>query len=127
MNKSEAKFQTKFNKWVREVYKKTAAYELKHTRGKSSFPFRELKEHQIRALQIVRRGVLAYKIPDDSFSFKPFDCFVLAGERAYVVIKYPKFFCLIDIETFVLEKERSKRASLTASRASELSTLTVEP
>jgi hypothetical protein len=126
MRKDEAKFQTFFNKWVRESFKKTAAYELKSTRGKSSFPFREFKEHQERSLRIVRAGVLAYKIPDDSQSFKPFDSFSMSGERAYVVIKYPQFFCMIDIDTFILERDRSKRASLTAGRARDISTLTVE-
>jgi hypothetical protein len=126
MKKSEAKFTTEFLKWVKETYKKTGAYEIKHTRGKSSFPFKELKDHQARALQVARGSVLAYKIPDDSQSYKPFDCFCLAGERSYVVIKYPKFFCLIDIDTFILERDRSKRASLTASRAEDISILTVQ-
>lgn len=125
MKKSEQKFQTEFNTWLKTVYKRTGAYELKHTRGKSYLPFSEVKEHQIRALQIAKNGVLAYKIPDDSMSYKPFDCISLAGEPARVVIKYSDFFVLIDVETFVLESKRSKRRSLTAARAKEIAILVV--
>ena len=125
MLKAEAKFQTEFNKYLRDVYKKTCAVELKHTRGKSSLPFNEVKDHQIRALQIVNRGVFAYKISDFDMGYKPFDGFCLAGERAFIVIKYPSFFCMIPVETFVLERDRSTRKSLTASRARDLSTVCV--
>lgn len=125
MKKHEQKFQTEFNTWLKNVYKRTGAYELKHTRGKPCLPFSEVQDHQIRALQVVNRGVLAYKIPDDSMSYKPFDCVSLAGEPAHIVIRYPDFFCLIPVETFVLENNRSKRRSLTASRAKDIAVLVV--
>jgi len=125
MRKAEAKFQTEFNKYLREVYQKTCAVELKHTRGRNCLPFSEVKDHQIRALQIVNRGVFAYKISDFDMGYKPFDGFCLAGERAFIVIRYPRFFCMIPVETFVLERDRSTRKSLTSSRALDLSTCTV--
>src|SRR5882762_2131629 len=108
MQKAEARFQTRFNVWIREKFNKTAAFELKHTHGRSSLPFASVKDHQIRALSIVRHGTLSYKIFDDSISYKPFDCFSLSDEIAYVVIKYPDFFCLIDVDTFTLENKKSK-------------------
>lgn len=126
MRKAESQFQTVFNQWLRDVYKRTGAWELKHTRGKSSFPFSEVKDHQIRALQVAHHNVLAYKIPDDSMSYKPFDCISLAQEPARIVIRYPKFFCLIDVETFILEKSRSKKKSLSADRAKDISILIVD-
>lgn len=129
MIKREAKFTTKFLQWMRDTYKRTGAYEVKDTRGKNYLPFSEVKDHQIRALRVAHHNVLAYKIPDDSMSYKPFDAIVLAGEPARIVIHYPGFFCLIDVETFVLERDRSikkRKMSLTAARAREIAVLVVE-
>ena len=89
-----------------------------------SLPFDAVKDHQIAELNQCKWGTLVFKIPDVGYQ-NPFDCFSLNNVPAYVVIKYPDFFCLIDIETFVLEKERSKRRSLTSTRAKELAIITV--
>lgn len=121
--KREAKFNTTFNHWLKTVYRKTGAFELKQTVG--PLPFSSVVPHQIAALEAVRHQTLVYKIPDVGFQ-NPFDVFCITQQPAYVVIKYPKFFCLISIDQFVLESERSKRKSLTASRAQELSTIIVK-
>ena len=120
----EKDFQVTFNHWLKSVFKKTACYELKQTKT-DSLPFSDVKDHQIAALSLARWGTLVYKIPDVGYQ-NPFDCFSLTVVPAYVVIKYPKFFCLIDIDTFILERGRSKRKSLVSSRAKELSTVVVE-
>lgn len=121
--KHEANFNSLFNKWVKNVFKKTAAFELKQTQG-DSLPFSALQEHQAQALLQARWETFVFKIPDVGYQ-NPFDCFSLSGVPAYIVIKYPKFFCLIDIETFLLERDRSKRKSLTVDRAKEIATLTI--
>lgn len=123
--KREANFNSYFNKWVKNVYRKTAAFELKQTQT-DSLPFSALQEHQAQALLQARWETFVFKIPDAGYQ-NPFDCFSLSGVPAYVVVFYAdgKFFCLIDIETFMLEDKRSKRRSLTASRAKDIATLVI--
>ena len=54
------------------------------------------------------------------------DYIFMVNSPSYVVIRYPKIVCWIDIETFILERDRSKRKSLTSSRATEISIRTVK-
>lgn len=123
--KREANFQITFNHWLKNVWKKTGAFELKQTKT-DSIPFTDVKEHQAQALDQVRYGsTFVYKIPDVGYQ-NPFDCFSMAGEEAYVVIKYPDFFCLIDIDKWNIEYVTSKRRSLTSARARQLSTHIVD-
>lgn len=124
MQKREAKHQIYFNHWLKNVYKKSLVYEIKQTTT-NSLLFSAVVDHQIEALLAVRHGSFVFKIPDCGFQ-NPFDGFCFNEEPAYVVIFYPDFFCLIGIDTFLLEKERSKRKSLTADRAKEISTVTVK-
>lgn len=119
----EAKCQTKFNHWVKNVFKKTAAFELKQTQT-DSIPFSDVKPHQVEALEAVRNGVFVWKIPDAGYQ-NPYDSFCMSNEEAYVVIFYPKSFELIPINGFLLERERSKRKSLTYERARAISTISV--
>ena len=39
---------------------------------------------------------------------------------SYIAIKFKSGFCFLDIETFIMERDRSKRKSLTWGRACEL-------
>ena len=119
----EKDWQSYFNKWVKNVYKKTACFELKKATG-DSLPFCAVVPHQVEALQNASNGVLVYKIPDVGYQ-NPFDSFCLAGVPAYVVIKYPNSFELIAIDEFIFERDRSKRKSLTALRAKEISTISI--
>lgn len=116
MVKREQHFQSEFNKFLRDTWKKTGVFELKHTRGRDYLPFNEVQEHQIRALLIAKHGVLSYKISDEARGYKPFDCFCMAGVPAYVVIKYPSLFVMIDIDDFVKESKK-KAKSLTIRQA----------
>lgn len=120
--KREAKFNTKFNHWLKNVYKNSGVFELKQ--ADISLPFSSVQDHQIEALQNVRHSTFVYKIPDAGFQ-NPFDCFTFTKMPAYVVIKYPKFFCLISIDTFLLERSRSKRKSLTAIRAKDIAQIVI--
>lgn len=127
MIKREAKFQTKFGHWLRAVYLPQyagGAFELKQT-TKDSIAFSSVKTHQITALRVVKHGHFYYKIADDSVGTKPFDCVGLSGLDAFIVIKYPDGFVLIDVDVFILEEKRSKRRSLTYARAKAIATITV--
>lgn len=118
--KREANFGKQFRAWVKAQPKlRSAAFELKQTTG-TSLPFSAVQEHQICALQAVKTSGLLYKAPDDSRGIKPFDFFYLKHAPAYVVIKYPQGFVVIDVDIFCDEKERSTRKSLTWERSLEL-------
>lgn len=133
----EKDFQTKFNRWLRYVYKKTGAFELKITHEKS-IPFSAVKDHQVAALLAAKGEGIAYKISDESSGFKPFDCFFLNNVGGWVVIWYynnslqrghkrlgdvgleRSSFYLIDVDDWIQEKSESKRKSLTEERAKEI-------
>lgn len=125
MIKREAKFTLLFRHWLKANPRMSAAFELKQCG--SSLPFNAVQEHQVDALTSVHSSTgLLYKAPDDSRGVKPFDLFYLRSAPAYVVVLFGnKEFSLIEIETFMLEKKRSKRKSLTMARAREISTITV--
>lgn len=124
MKKREANFQTMFNHYVKSVHKKTGAFELKQTKG-SSLPFASVMPHQVSALNQAKNGVMVFKIPDCGYQ-NPFDGFCLANVPAYVVIKYPDFFCMIDIDDWKNEDKMSIRRSLTATRAKEIAEIIVD-
>ncbi len=120
--KREASFTTAFRAWAKT--RPSAAWEIKHTRGRDRFQMRELKQHQIDALLAVKGPYgFAYKIPDDGVAYKPFDLFVLRKTAAWVVICYPKYFCVIDAAKIARLKD--KKASLTFDEAMALSSFTV--
>lgn len=123
--KREAKFGTVFRHWLKARPGYSAAYELKQTRT-NSLAFSAVQEHQLLGLKAAKGEGILYKAPDDSAGHKPFDFFYLRHAYAYVVIKYPKCFVLIDVETFIYEKTISGRKSLTSQRARELGTTCVD-
>ena len=118
----ESIFQTRFNKWVKARWNKTALFELKVT--SKPLPFNAVLQHQKDALVATKHRSLIFKIPDDSRSYKPADCFCLAKEDAYVVIMYYELrkstFIMIDIDDFLEEEKNSDRKSLTEDRAREI-------
>ena len=104
MIKHEAKFQTRFNKWLKYEYPKTlqsGAFELKVVTVKN-FYFKQIRAHQLIALNMAKNMKLPYKIADVGMAQKPFDCILLQNCNAYLVIKWidePKMFYMIDIAT----------------------------
>lgn len=121
--KREAQFQTLFKRWLQAKWTGgPAVFELKRTTG-NSLPFSAVKEHQELALIQARDTGLYYKIPDDSYGAKPFDCFYLKGAKAYVVIAFGpqiKSFYLIPIGRWQQYKKIAKRASITTEQAEKL-------
>lgn len=124
MIRRESKFGSLFRHWLRANPMYSAAFELKQTTG-LSFPFSGVQEHQIHALQAAKGDGMLYKAPDDSAGVKPFDFFYLRHSYAWVVIRYPAAFYIIDVDMFVHEKTISVRRSLTEGRAAELAFLRV--
>jgi len=119
----EKDFQTEFSKYLKYVHQKTGAFELKLAKD-DNIPFDAVKPHQVQALYNAKHSHLIYKIPDDSYAQKPFDCFSLVGVPAYVVIMFyergQKEFFMIDVDVWVKENTESKRRSLTVTRAREI-------
>lgn len=122
--KHEAKFQTVFNHWLKSTYKESGVFELKQTKSQS-VPFAAVVPHQEQALWNTKNRKIVYKLPDVGYQ-NPYDCICLMKLPAFVVLKYPSFFCLIDIDDWLNEKKRSKRRSLTSNRAEEIATLIVK-
>ena len=122
----EADFGLRFRDYVKHNNCLSGSYELKDSRGKTSIPFSEVTQEQIDSALMCNsdKGNLIRVIqgkPEGSPDF-----IYLKNSPAYIVIKYPNSFSIIGINTFLLEKERSKRKSLTESRATEISIKTVQ-
>ena len=119
----EADFGTKvFKEWVHNnahlFY--SCTFELKDSKGKDCIAFSEVKDLQIDAALSVKWSKKGYLIRNTVAAEGTPDYAFYRNAPAYIVIKYPKFFCIIDIETFTEEKKRSKRKSLTSDRAKEI-------
>ncbi len=123
--KREAQFQTLFRHWLKANPQPTAAYELKQTTT-DSIPFSDVQPHQIDALMAAKHGALLHKIDDSGRGIKPFDMVYLHIVDAWIVIRYPKCFCIIDVDRFIGERKRSSRKSLISERAREIAHVTIE-
>lgn len=122
MIKREAKFTVLFRHWLMaNPPMMSCAFELKQTR-KNSIPFSYVQPHQIDALMAVKHGEkgLLYKAPDDSRNIKPFDMFFLWHVGAFVVIQFPDFFSIIDVDRFINFRNGSMRKSLTSEEAKKI-------
>lgn len=119
----EKDFQTEFNKWLKHRHSSTGAFELKLTKEKS-LPFNAVAPHQKLALQQAKHGKLIYKIPDESYSQKPFDGFMLVNVPAFVVVMFyergQKKFYMIDIDDFLSLEQKGERKSITEEEASRI-------
>jgi len=127
--RKEAKLTSKLNKWCKATFpqlfpNKTVAIEVKQC--KTSLSYNAVQEHQELALFNAKHTHLLWKIPDCGFQ-NPFDVIYVSNALAFVVIYYEinKTFCFIDIDDFQKEKALSKRKSLSAQRALEISSRTV--
>lgn len=122
--KREAKFGTyTFKEWAENNYPPVGTYETKDTRGKDYLAFDEVKSAQVAFGYKVmsEKGVLIRV--DGHNGEADYNFYRLS--QAFVVIHYPKFFCIIEIDAFVKERDRSKRKSLTGERAREIAWKTI--
>ncbi len=122
IQKKEAAFGIKLKKWMTENPRYSCALEVKYT-STNSLPFAEVKEEQLIYGMAISSDKGAW-IRVIGSNGEP-DYIWLRNTPSYIVIKYPKFFVLIGVETFILEKKRSTRKSLTDQRAKEIAIVTV--
>lgn len=114
----EATFSLKFRAWLKENPRISSAFEMKDTRGKNAFPFSELTDVQ-RAYGMSIKSDKGTLIRVQGLAGEP-DYVYLRNAPALVVIKYKQGWAAIDIETLIMEDKRSKKRSLTWSRAIDL-------
>ena len=124
----EANFLTNtFLPWVRKNMKESFAFEAKTTRGKDSFLFSAMEPHQVINLHNASHGIFAHKISDSGIRGKlPFDGFVFYHSPAYVVIEYPRFWCMVDIDVFENEERTSVRRSIKDCRAMQIASVVID-
>lgn len=112
MQKHEANFGLLFRSWFRANKKKfeSCVFELKDTRGSATFNVKEWKEEQ-------RDHALACKSDDGNLmrfssgtTGMP-DYGFYRNAYAYVVIRYPKAFYVIDADDLIAHKGKSLKES----------------
>ena len=94
-------------------------FELKQT-ATDSWPFSALEQHQNDFSVAIRHSKKGVLIRNESGTVGAPDYSGHYQDPAYIVIKYPLGFVLVDIDTLNLEHGRSKRKSLTWNRAKEI-------
>lgn len=93
--------------------------EVKDTRGKPALAFSEVKEEQCNNGMASKshKGNLI-RIASGTVGAPDYAYYV--NSPSYLAIKYPLGFIIIDIELFILERDSSRRKSLTWDRAQEI-------
>lgn len=125
MKKREADFGVLLRHWVMaNPLKHTATFETKQTTG-SSIPFSCFESNQIIYAQAIRESPKGVFIRVQGTSGEP-DYIYLYKEPSFVVIRYPKTFHVIGVDAFLIEREKSKRKSLTEDRARAISVISVD-
>lgn len=119
----EADFGILFRHWIKANPQSSAAFELKQTET-DSIPFDCVTDEQLNfGLAITGdRGVL---VRAEGVRGLP-DYIYFRNDPSFIVIKYPKSFHIISVLAFIIEKERSKRKSLTLERARAISRINVD-
>jgi hypothetical protein len=120
----EADFGVVFRRWW-EKSRLRGEIELKDSLGKDYLPFSALSDDQIAVATLAtgRKGVLVRRSLGTTGGA---DYSGLVDSPYWVVIKYKKAFYVISVNTFLLEKSRSRRRSLIEERAREIATISVK-
>lgn len=126
MIKRESKSSITFRHWLlANPIKHSCTFEMKQT-IKNSISFGSVEERQAdyaRAIKHGHKGVLMRNVggrgePDYNYYYHA---------PAYIVVKFPDFFCIIDIDAWMNEAAQTKkRASLTAERARQIAYIIVD-
>lgn len=121
MKKREANFGTLFRHWVRaNPLRETCHFELKQTQ-KDSIPFNCIEPQQIDFATAIRESPKGILVRNQGGNGEP-DYSYFYRDPVYIVIKFPDCFCILSLPSFISERDRSKRKSLTAQRAREIAT-----
>ena len=120
MIKREASSAILFRHWLRANPQETCSYEIKDTRSKDYLNFSEVKDGQLNYGLAINsdKGVL---MRVEAVATGMPDYIYMRSSKAYIVIKYPKIMAIIDINSFIKEKQKSPRKSLTSARAERIS------
>ncbi len=124
MKKREASFGILLRHWLKANPEfETSAFELKQT-TEDYISFDCFEPGQVDWLQTIKsnKGVL---VRTRGGGGEP-DYIWMKEDYAYIVIRFPKCFTIIDIDDFLNEQKISERKSLTSERAIEISLLHVQ-
>lgn len=123
IKKPEAKWQTIWNKYLREMRDKGTPiygyFELKQT-TKNSLPFSKIEIHQYDGLQATEKSGLIWKFSDEDSRQKPCDSQCTPPLSSYIVIKFIDAYYMIDIKKIVKLREEGG-ISITLEQASQIS------
>lgn len=136
---TERDMQTLFGKFIQKhPPKETEAYELKISKT-PSFSFSNIKEHQIEALLKTESGFLYHRLTDQPwmdrpYSYtlrKPFDCFCLVKNKAYLIFWFykprkPKKFIKIEIKKFINFMNNSSKKSFREEEIASIADVILE-
>ena len=125
MIRRESKSSIIFRHFLRANPQETCSYEMKDTRGKGYLSFSEVKDEQLNYGLAIQgdKGVL---IRVEAVATGSPDYVYFRNSKSYIVIKYPKIITIIDINSFIKEKQTSPRKSLTSARAERISSKVIK-
>lgn len=122
--KREANFQEIFGQYIQKKGL-IGNFELKQTM-ENSINWNDARlMRQCESLLAAESKGYYWKHSDADPREKLFDCSNIPPIAGFVVIKYPKLFCIIPVKDFMDEKGRSERSSLTSERAIEIARVVV--
>lgn len=109
MNKQEAAATPGINLWFSNIFPKSAPWEIKHTRGSSTFNFSEIKPHQWDYLlaATTKKGFV-YKIVDFGPTSPPCDVVHYKNCEAFIIVQFPTHTYAIEIRILNLLREQGK-------------------
>lgn len=123
MEKREAKFTTKFQKWLAKNWDQTGPIEVKVSNN-HRIAFAQFPEHQIRALRMAKHNKVVWKIPDLGRT-NPFDLILYCKSGAWVCLVFfvdtdQEVFYILDIDVWIAEEIKCSEKSITEARAKEI-------
>lgn len=122
--KKEASFGIKFRAWIKDNPQISGTYELKDSYGKDYLSFSEVKEEQLLYGSLIRSNKGVLMRVEAVVKGMP-DYIYCRNMPSFIVIKWKRGFHIISVETFILEKSRTKKKSLTKDRSAAIAILEV--
>lgn len=118
---SEADFGVRFRCWW-ERTKLPGNFELKHVRARASLPFSDVKAQQIAVGNMAssEKGVL---LRVSAGTVGAPDYIGQVTQPVWIVISYPRFFCVIALAAFLEERDSGRSRSLSPERAQAIATV----
>jgi len=84
----EKDFQTLFGQHLKVTDPPLSnAFEVKICKNGKPFAFKQVKDHQVAGLKKAKTGWY-YKLSDYTLDVKPFDCFWMKADHAWVIVYF---------------------------------------